>query len=74
MALTHCDTDSAYTLLADENLEKAVVPEKKAEFNSRLKDHCSSEGKERHPQAFLPRTCCDECNLVDNKYPGLWKV
>ena len=74
VALSHCDTDSAYTLLAYESLDQAVVPHLKREYMSRLEDHCSVLGKERHPQAFLPRTCCAECNLVDCKYPGLWKV
>ena len=74
VALSHCDTDSCYCLFANESLAETVKPEKKDEFYARLVNHCSAQGKERHPEAFLPRTCCKECELVDSKYPGLWKL
>ena len=69
-----CDTDSCYTLLNSKDLPSAVKEDMKEEFMSMLQNHCSVKGKQRHPKAYLPRTCCDECHLVDTKYPGLWKV
>ena len=68
------DTDSCYAAFSEESLEACVKPELRREFDDRLQNHCSAKGKTRHPEAFLPRTCCSECNLVDCKYPGLWKV
>ena len=73
-ALNLCDTDSIYLMINKPSLEEAVMPEKKDEFLDRLDNYCSGKGKQRHPEAVLPRRCCVECAIVDSKYPGLWKV
>ena len=74
VAVSYCDTDSLYTLLAEPSLIQCVKQDLKEEFLDRIENCCSHKGKQRHPNAVLPRTCCKDCNIVDNKYPGLWKV
>ena len=72
--LAFSDTDSCYMMFNAPSVIEAVSSDKKEEFLARLQNHCSTTGKQRHPRAVLPRTCCKECALVDSKCPGLWKV
>ena len=71
------DTDSLYTAYSGVSLEATIKthrPDKHAEFMSRLKDHCTHQGQERHPEGYLPRTCCGDCERDDQKHPLLFKV
>ena len=65
-----CDTDSMYTAFAELSLTQCVLPEKRAEFDHLREGFC---GKPLPPRAMLPRTCCSDCVLGDQKEPGLFK-
>ena len=68
------DTDSIYAMFGAPSLEESVHTSLKDEFEARTLHCCSQKGFQRHAEAVLPRKCCSECELVDNKWPGLWKV
>lgn len=64
------DTDSMYSAFGAKSLSDSVHPHKKAEFEHLRKGYC---GKKLPANAMLPRTCCSDCNLEDQKEPGLFK-
>ncbi len=64
------DTDSFYMQIAGREIEDVVRPELLAEYRERLENF---HGEQRHPKAFLPRTCCQEHAIDDDKQYYLFK-
>ncbi len=64
------DTDSFYMQIGGREIEDVVRPELLDEYRARLENF---HGDERHPDAYLPRTCCDEHARDDDKQYYLFK-
>ena len=75
-SLLHCDTDSCYIAISEENLIDIVKPEKIDEFYKAVYGSCDDSlviepGKNNH---FLPRQCCEHHRKYDEKEPGIFKL
>lgn len=70
-SIMQIDTDSYYFALSGKTLLETVSPEYREVVRHQMEGYC---GKERHPNAFLLRTCCKDHNLLDSKFPGLLKM
>ena len=67
------DTDSLYLALSEENLEDAILPEKRAEWDQlRFKD-CTDNFTANATDNFFPRTCCNVHKKHDKREPVLFE-
>jgi hypothetical protein len=72
MVLT--DTDSIYLSLAHDHLDKCIIPEKMDKYMNPLTDNCSNaDYAPNGDNIWFCRRCCDECQKIDKKIPGLFK-
>ena len=53
------DTDSLYLALSEENLEDAILPEKRAKWNQLRSKDCTDNFTANATDNFSPRTCCN---------------
>ena len=67
------DTDSLYLALSEENLENAILPEKRVEWDHLRSKDCTDEFTPNPTDNFLLRTCCNVHKKHDKREPGLFK-
>ena len=67
------DTDSLYLASSEENLENAILPEKRAECSQLRSKDCTDNFTASATDNFFPRTCCNAHKKHDKREPGLFK-
>ena len=67
------DTISLYLALSEENLENAILPEKRAEWDQFDSKDCTNDFTANATDNFFPRTCCNVHKKHDKREPGLFK-
>jgi hypothetical protein len=71
------DTDSIYVSLSSENLDDLILPSAAEMYRSQLYDHHDTAVEDIYPMrnvGFLPRLCCREHRLLDEKTPLFFKT
>ena len=66
------DTDSLHLALSEENLEDAIFPEKRAEWNQLRSKDCTDNFTANESGNFFPRTCNSQ-KKHDKREPRLFK-
>jgi predicted NAD-dependent protein-ADP-ribosyltransferase YbiA (DUF1768 family) len=69
--LGQMDTDSVYWGLSEVNLIDAVKPELRNDFHKMTNLYC---GPHKHPDCYIPRSCCNEHNWLDSRTPNMFKL
>ena len=67
------DTDFLYLALSEENLEDAILPEKRAEWDQLRSKDCTDDFNANATDNFFPRTCCNVHKKHDKREPGLFR-
>ena len=67
------DTDNLYLASSEENLEDAILPEKRAEWSQLRSKDCTDNFTANKTDNFFPRTCCNAHKKHDKREPSLFK-
>ena len=67
------DTDSLYLALSEENLEDAILPDKRAEWDQLRSKDCNDNFTANATEKVFPRSCCNAHKKNDKREPGLFK-
>ena len=67
------DTDSFYLALSEENLEDAILPEKRSEWDQLRSKDCTDNFTANATDKVFHRTCCNAHKKHDKREPGLFQ-
>ena len=67
------DTDFIHIDLSEEDLEDAILPQRRVEWDQLRYKDCTDNFTANATDSFFPKTCCNAQKKHDKREPGLFK-